>query len=343
MKKLLCVCIPTFNRANRLRKALSDLHREIMTSKNKDSISIYLSDNGSLDDTTSIAEKYREIFKAENIPMSYDSWAENRGFDENIMRCYKKCDAEYLWFLSDDDNIIHGALDLIVDDITAIGSNVLFYNFRQRPFGFDNPLVKEKVLYYTFETHEPLSKIVRFPKLSSIVIKKGNGKSGSKVSRLNGFENSGFTHVALALQTIFDEGRLLLSNTFIAYPDADFMDHIDFSPGIFNSLNGILHSLCEVNKKMQLYPSLCRRHVSPLNSSLLRLSSFYFGRMMLTPAWKNKLVATVKHELKQTSFVKNQQIGFIRAIIRFLVAYTYYRGRQILTGRSGLRIRDEDN
>ena len=225
----------------------------------------------------------------------------------------------------------------------SIRSDVLYYNFNQRPYSFDNPWVKEKVLYYTFETQEAVSKIVNWPKLSSIIIKKGNGKAGSKVSRLKSVESSGFMHVALALQTVFDEGRLLLSSNFIAYPDADFMNHINFLPDVFNSLNGILHSLCEVNNKMQLYPSLRRRQVSPLNSSLLWLSSFYLGRMILTPTLKNKLVVTVKHELKQASFLKNGQIGFIKIILRFLVAYTYYGVRQILPGKRGVRIRDKDN
>jgi hypothetical protein len=172
------------------------------------------------------------------------------------------------------------------------------------------------------------------------VIKKGSGKSGSNLSRLIGVNNGGFMHVALALQTVFDEGRLLLSNDFIASPDTDFMDHIDFTPYVFNSLNVVVYTLFNVNGKMHLYPALGLRHVNQLNASLLWLAKFYFGMMVLTPTLKTKLVLTVKHELQKSSILKNKPLSFIRAATLFCIAYTYYRCRQVLTGKGGVRLRD---
>jgi glycosyltransferase involved in cell wall biosynthesis len=313
-----------------------------LVSGKKDSISVYLSDNGSVDDTASVLEEYKEIFRANGISLSCDSWSDNQGFDRNVMRCYEKCAADYLWLLSDDDNVIRGAVTIILADINAINPNVIYYNFGQHPYGFDNPWVKEKALYYTINTSEAVEKIVHWPKLSAIVIRKNNGTSGLKVSQMKSVGSSGFVHVALALQTVFDHGGLLLSSDFVAYPDGDFMNHIDFPPYIFNSLISVVYELCDLNQKMPFYPLLRRRYVSPLNSSLSWLSSFYFGKRMLTLSLKQKLVGTVKQELRRASFVKSKQLGFIKESLIFLAAYVFYLGRIMLTGKKGVRIRNEN-
>ena len=341
MKKL-CICIPTFNRANRLRKTLRDLFKEISASGKKELISVYLSDNGSVDNTAAVLKEFQEIFRLNEIALSYDSWGENLGFDINVMRCYEKCDADYLWLLSDDDNVIHGAMVVILNDIDSIKPNVIYYNFGQYPYGFNDPWVKEKALYSTVDTTEAIGKIVHWPKLSAIVIKKIDGTSGIKVTQMKSIGNSGFAHVALALQSAFDHGKLLLSKDFIAQPDGDSMDHIDYPPYIFNSLINVVYELCNANQKRQFYPMLCRQYVSPLNSSLSWLTSFYFGKRTLTLSLKNTLVRTVKHELRHGAFIKSHRLGFIKASLFFFTAYIFYLWRIVLTGKRYVKIRDEN-
>lgn len=343
-KNTLCVCIPTFNRANRLGKALRDLYENILASRSRAGISVYVSDNGSRDRTAQVIREYRELYAEEGIRLTYDLWPENQGFDTNVLRCYERCEADYLWLLSDDDNIYPGALDQIMDDIASFDAGAFYYNFNQSPYGVESPWVRDKALYLTFESHEAVSKVVHWPKLSAIVLKRGDGGSGVRASRLKGVTTCGFMHIVLALQSAFDTGRLLLSNKFIACPDHDYLDHIDFAPYIFNSLNEILQESCEANGKAHLLPMLRRRYVSPLNSSLFWLWSFYFGKMTLTPSLKNRLTRTVKHEIRQLSFLKNGQLGFIKHASLFLIAYAYSVGRKILTGKHGTRIRvDNDN
>jgi len=336
---MLTISIPTFNRSNRLGKNLHDLLREILLSKNKKNINVYISDNGSPDDTALVVKKYSAIYNANLIPMTFDLWPENRGFDENIICCYEHCTTEYLWFLSDDDNVIPGAIDLIIHDIKTISANVLFYNFNQSPYGLKSPLMKEKILYFTCETHEAISKIIHWPKLSSIVIKKGCGKSGANLLQLSGADSQGFMHVALALQTVFDDGKLLLSNNFIAYPDTDYMDQINFTPYIFNCLNVLVYNLFYKNGKEHLYPALGLRKVNPLNHSLLWLSKFYLGAMVLTPSLRDEMSLMVKKELQAKSFLKSKPHISILAMAIFCFAYIYYYCRKVLTGKDVSRLR----
>lgn len=337
----LCVCIPTYNRADRLDKSLHDLLGQICATKSREKISVYISDNGSKDHSAKVIQQHQVLYAAENISLSYDLWPDNQGFDINVLSCYENGKADYLWLLSDDDNIFSGALEQIVEDIETVEAGVHYYNFQQSPYGLDNPWVKEKAIYLTFESHEAVSKVVHWPKLSAIVIKKGDGASGIKAAGLRGAKTCGFMHVALALQATFDSGKLLLSNRFIAHPDPDYMDHIDFPPYIFNSLNDIMQEICNANGKAHLIPALQRRYVSPLNSSLRWLASYYFGQMMLTPTLRNRLQQTVSNGLRESVYLKNAQLGFIKATIIFVFAYGYFLIRKILTGKRGARDRSD--
>jgi glycosyltransferase involved in cell wall biosynthesis len=333
MKKL-CVGIPTFNRSSRLQKTLRELCSEIVFYKKNDSISVYVSDNGSSDNTSNVLMENQSIFEMNGISFAFDLWHENKGFDKNVIRCYEKCDAEYLWLFSDDDNIKQGALNTILSDINTIMPNVIYYNFDQYPYGENNRLVREKALYFTFETSESISKIVSFPKLSSIVIRKNDGVSGSKISKIEGIEGCGFMHVMLAIQSIFDHGKLLLSNDFIAYPDEDYMNHINFPPYIFNELNFSLYKLYKLNNRNELFHSLNLSDVNPLNSSLNWLGNFYLGKMILTPSLKKTLISTVLCELRKLTFLKRHQLRFGKAIIMFLAGYIYHYGRIVFQGKN---------
>jgi glycosyltransferase involved in cell wall biosynthesis len=328
VKNLLCICIPTFNRAHRLKKTLNDLYDEISTSKNKGSISVYVSNNGSTDDTVVIIEEACKTFQRRGIAISYDSFSNNQGFDRNVMRCYEKCNSDYLWFFSDDDNLIPGAADVIVNDIATINPSIILYNFNQSPHGYSNPWIQERVFYESIETGDVISKIIKWPKLSAIVIKKYNGGAGLVVSQMEGANYSGFMHVALVLQTLFECGRLLLSKVFIAYPDADYMDHVDFPPYIWNSLEDLLHKLIAYNKKSYLNIASPNGHVNRLNSSLEELSSFYMGKRRMLPSLKKELISTVIYEMWHFAFLKSGKIGFLRAVKKFIFAYVGNRTRK---------------
>jgi glycosyltransferase involved in cell wall biosynthesis len=94
MKPLLTIAIPTYNRATKLRaqleRLLPQLHPEVR-------VCVY--DNASTDDTRQVVEPFlsKGVF--------YFCAGFNGGGNLNFLRCFEGCETEWLWILSDDDQI----------------------------------------------------------------------------------------------------------------------------------------------------------------------------------------------------------------------------------------------
>jgi len=340
MKKL-GICIPTYNRADRLKIALRKLLEEILLSNKKESVQVFVSDNGSVDNTKLILDKYSRIYQNHNVDFICQSMPENLGFDSNIMSCYSNCQTEYLWFLSDDDNVTSGSISVILDDIADTNPSAIYYNFNQFPYNLQNPMVKKRELHRTYDNYDSLSYITHNPKLTSIVLNKYDSRSGFAISKINSAGKSGFMHIALALQTIFDGNLFLVSSKFIASPDHDYMDHVDFPPYIFNNLNYVIKNVCHFNRKDEVYHILKTPYVSPLNSSIRWMASFYRGKLMITPKLLRELKNTAKNELKRGTFLKEKRIDFCKASLIFLVSCIVYFFRFIVKKNGGLRLRPD--
>ena len=337
MDKLLKIAIPTYNRAIRLEKSLNDLLSQIIKSGEKQYLSVFVSDNGSTDTTAEIIEKHSSIFKQNNILFSSQTFSENRGFDANVLNCYRNCDSEYIWFLSDDDNIIDGAINSIIDDIHKYEPNVLYFNFDQDPYNLDNLYNKTTILFnYVDENNiESISKIVAWAKLTALVIKKIGGQSGEKVKNLD----HGFMHLALALQTVLDYGMVLHSEKCIARPDKDYMNNIDFPPYIANYVAETVDIVLRQNNRSDIYQKLNIKLVDPLTSSLDWLQSYYRGKFVLSPELKSKLYSTVINELKNLTITKVRMAALILSAIKLFVSYAYNIVHMVLTGKSATRLR----
>lgn len=337
MDKLLTIAIPTFNRAIRLEKSLNDLLYQIIKSEKNQYLSVFVSDNGSTDTSAAVINKYSGIFKQNNILFSSHTFSENRGFDANVLNCYINCDSEYVWFLSDDDNIIDGAINSIIDDIHKYAPNVLYYNFDQNPYNLDNPYNKTTILFnYVDEKNiESISKIVAWAKLTALVIKRIGGQSGEKVKNLD----HGFMHLALALQTFLDYGMVLHSEKCIARPDKDYMNNIDFPPYIANYVAETVDIVLRQNKRSDIYQKLNIKLIDPLTSSMDWLGLYYRGKFVLTTELKSKLYSTVIYELTNLKITKVRMAALILSTIKLFVSYAYNIGHMILTGKSATRLR----
>jgi glycosyltransferase involved in cell wall biosynthesis len=335
MDKLLTIAIPTYNRANRLEKSLNDLLSQIIKSEKKQYLSVFVSDNGSTDTTAAVINKYSDIFKQNNIIFSSHSFSNNRGFDANVLNCYRKCDSEYVWFLSDDDNIIDGAINSIIDDIHKYAPNVLYYNFDQDPYNLDNPYNKTTILFdHVDENIESISKIIAWAKLTALVIKRIGGQSGEKGKNLGHL----FMHLVIALQTALDYGMVLHSEKFIARPDKDYMNHIDFPPYIGNYVTETVDIVLRQNNRSDIYQKLNIERVDPLTTSMNWLIPYYRGKFVLTTELKSQLYSTVVYELKNLKITKIKMV-VLKSIIKLFISYAYNMGHMVLTGKSATRLR----
>jgi glycosyltransferase involved in cell wall biosynthesis len=331
----LTIAIPTYNRANRLEKALVDLCAEISLSVNRSEVEIYVSDNGSTDKTAEIIMQCSKFFEDKGIPFSSNTAKKNEGFDANVFACYSRSNSDYVWFLSDDDNISHGSIDIILRDINQYLPSVLFYNHDQKPYDRAHPYIN-KFEYFDKVTDQniiAIQKIIRWPKLSALVIKKC--ESGLEV--LN--QDSGFMHIILALQCGLAEGGILHSPAFIAAPDNDYMDNINFVPYIRNYLDVPLRWVLRKNKKMSLYKELALPYVDPLISSLNVLGAYYRGRFVLTPTLKQKLWEKVGSEIGSGWIRRLVDWKLFRELVKLLISVTYGAGSYYLLGKKLSNIR----
>ena len=331
----LTIAIPTYNRAKRLEKSLCDLCAEINLSSKKENVAVYVSNNGSKDDTAIVIEQFAKLFIENGISFSSNAKEENEGFDANLLACYANSNSEYVWFLSDDDNIITGSVDAIINDIVKYQPSVIFYNHDQKPYDKANPYNKNLEFFekIVFENLVALQKIILWPKLSSLVVKKC--ESGLKVPN----QNSGFAHVLLALQCGLREGDVLHSAVFTAYPDKDFKDNIDFVPHIGNNLDIPIRWTLEVNNKMCFYEKLAIPYVDPLIASLNTLGAYYRGRHILTLPLKRELWVIVQYEIRSGWFNRFRDWKSVKELIKFPVSlaygalYTFTTGKKLTKDR----------
>ncbi|QWE10884.1 glycosyltransferase family 2 protein [Polynucleobacter sp. es-EL-1] len=141
MKKILCIGIPTFNRAHYLKRALSSIEKQLNSTC---SIVVNVFDNNSTDNTQEVVmefvNKYRNIFNYYKNP-------ENIGPDLNVAQAYLKSSAKYTLVFGDDDVFLDGSIQLIIDKLSRDENyGLIFLNF----YGFKNSYTKKKPIIQYF-------------------------------------------------------------------------------------------------------------------------------------------------------------------------------------------------
>jgi glycosyltransferase involved in cell wall biosynthesis len=106
---ILSICIPTFNRAQLLDACLNSIIEE---AKGNEKLEICVSDNASRDNTVHVLEKYKHI---ENF--SHFSNEFNIGIPRNFMNVVSMAKGKFIWLVGDDDIVIPGALNQILECI----------------------------------------------------------------------------------------------------------------------------------------------------------------------------------------------------------------------------------
>lgn len=106
---LLSICIPTYNRSKALEGNLKALSIQIIDKELP--IELIVSDNCSTDDTSSVVEKYLK----NGLSINYIKNSTNLGMDGNFAQCYRKAIGKYVLVLGDDDYLIDGKLEKLLD------------------------------------------------------------------------------------------------------------------------------------------------------------------------------------------------------------------------------------
>ena len=118
---LLSICIPTYNRKNKLESTLSCLIPQCL-GKN---VEIVVSDNASDDGTA----KYCMIQACDHTFFSYFRQKKNVGFSDNLITVLSKAKGKYLWTLGDDEALHTEVVTYLLDTITETNPSWLVCNF----------------------------------------------------------------------------------------------------------------------------------------------------------------------------------------------------------------------
>lgn len=120
MNNKLSICIPTYNRSDKLHNCLELIINKII---NYD-IPVYISDNASSDDTYEVVcelqKKYEYLF--------YSCNETNVGPDYNFTQVLKMSKSNYSWLMSDDDLIMDNGIDIILKAINDSSYDLIVVN-----------------------------------------------------------------------------------------------------------------------------------------------------------------------------------------------------------------------
>jgi glycosyltransferase involved in cell wall biosynthesis len=135
MDKILTICIPTFNRIDFLKKQMLFFQSQI--NKNEKiikKVTFIVADNASTDNTATFLSQFRK----DNNFFEYIINPSNLGIIGNIGVLLNSSVSEYVWFVSDDDELKDG----VVEEVIAI------INQNNRPeFIFLNAFVSGKKIF----------------------------------------------------------------------------------------------------------------------------------------------------------------------------------------------------
>lgn len=174
---LLTLAIPTYNRASYLDLCLKRISEEIAALREdlRCLIKVYVSDNASSDDTSSVISQYKAL-----LGEAFESVrnSENIGPDRNIAQCYDSCITPYVWIIGDDDVILPGGLGCVLDVLLGGAIDILYVN----KFGFkdrysDKFIQKERCGFLRFDNPLEFSRRtnVLLTFISGMIVRRGAG------------------------------------------------------------------------------------------------------------------------------------------------------------------------
>lgn len=95
--KLLSICIPTYNRCEKLKENLITMIPKVSSYQ----VCFFISDNASKDKTEDVVKEMQSLYPY----IVYSRNVNNEGFDRNLEKALKLSDTKYRWVMGDDDTI----------------------------------------------------------------------------------------------------------------------------------------------------------------------------------------------------------------------------------------------
>ncbi|MEK7572833.1 MAG: glycosyltransferase family 2 protein [Patescibacteria group bacterium] len=181
-----------------LRKFLTNC-----TKKKNQTFQIIVSDDSSGDDIASVVKKYQSSMNN----LDYYRNESGHGFSRNILRLYKLSKTPYIWFLSDDEEVLPGAIDKILEALNKYEPVVALFNHIDiDPYGrkLTNGVPKD-ILYNNSKQLTDYTPFMRTCFLSNLVVEK---RLSLDLVRKIHDENNIFTQLSLSILLLSDKFKL---------------------------------------------------------------------------------------------------------------------------------------
>ena len=212
----LTIAIPTYNRSFFLDNNLKQLLKEY-----DDNFEIIIQDNASNDKTYEIVEKYIKL----GLPINYERNLTNLGWTKNFEICFKKAKTKYMILLGDDDIIVNGGVDIILNNINEYNPDLIFMNAFSIK-NYNKEYYASKNDSQQFDLDEFLCEtILQFRLISSYVI---NTEYVKKVKEFSG----NFAHLHVVFETLSNAKKFIkINNKLIGsfINNSDFDHKVNFS------------------------------------------------------------------------------------------------------------------
>lgn len=121
------IAIPTYNRSSFLKETLASILPQM-----RPGVELVISDNGSTDNTLESLKSYPQIRVV--------GFENNEGIDHNIVNVIKHSLGKYVFLFSDDDLLLPGSLDKILEEIEKTSPVMLCLNH----FAFKNHSLEDR-------------------------------------------------------------------------------------------------------------------------------------------------------------------------------------------------------
>lgn len=255
---LLTIAIPTYKRTQELEKVINNLQKQ-----RNQSFIIQISDNDCYFDKT---EKMIKKYQREMPNLLYHKNVRNLGFSGNIIKLYELAKTKYVWFLSDDDDVLTDSVDKILNVVNLYKPTVAIFNqLANTPFGEKIYGVKKDVVYTDINNFTDHTSLLRIIFISALVME--TGLSLNKIKKTN-YQDHIFAQVVIALVLLSHRFKFCESSSCIVYRNpgckaGDFFKfiYVDLLKAIF-SINHKFNNqkFVEISKKnflinLQLYLS----------------------------------------------------------------------------------------
>jgi len=123
------ICIPTYNRAERLEYLLAQLCPMVVSCSQPSVVQVCVSDNGSDEDTAGVLKCYKKQYSF----MKTHRNPKNLGFGRNLWAVAHMAEGEYIYFTGDDDPFRPHGLEVLLQACTDQDAGLILFGSHPTP------------------------------------------------------------------------------------------------------------------------------------------------------------------------------------------------------------------